>query len=149
MNKKEFSEELSRLVFISKSMTHYDLAKVVHYYFKNDYICTDLNKNIWYQYENYSWRKCEGAYTLNIRISSDLSPIYVKQAIYFYDKKDKCDDNLEEERYQSYANKFMIISDKLKMTGYKTALLKECKNLFYKDDLSGYNLKNSKTDKTI
>lgn len=140
MNEKDSDHELSRLVFISKSMTHYDLAKVIYHYFKNDYICVDLNKNTWYQCNNNKWKKCDGAYTLNIRISSELSPIYVKQAIYFYDKKEKCNDYLEEERYQNYASKFMILSDKLKMTGYKTALLKECKNLFYKEDLSDYKL---------
>ena len=38
MNEKDSDHELSRLVFISKSMTHYDLAKVIYHYFKNDYI---------------------------------------------------------------------------------------------------------------
>lgn len=132
----DIDNELERLIFISKSITHYDVAKVIYHYFKNDYICTDLNRNIWYHLKDDEWKKCEGAYTLNIRISSELSPIYVKKAIYYYEKKEKCSDYEEEERFNSYANKFMLLSDKLKMTGYKTAVLKECKNLFFKEDFS-------------
>lgn len=137
----DIDNELSKLVFISKSMTHYDVAKVIYYYFKNEYICADLNKNTWYHLKNDEWKKCENAYSLYVRISSELSPIYVKKAIYFYDKKEKCSDFEEEERYNNYASKFMILSDKLKMSGYKTAILKECKNLFFKENLSEFGIK--------
>ena len=56
--------DVNALILASCSETDYDISKVVYFIFKDQYVCTNIKDNKWYELIDSEWVFCESAYTI-------------------------------------------------------------------------------------
>ena len=52
--------------------TDYDLAKIVHHLFKDDYVCASIKGNIWYEYIGQRWAETDSGQTIRTKLSTEV-----------------------------------------------------------------------------
>lgn len=138
--------ELKDLIENSINGTLYDIAQVVYYLLKEDYVSARLKNKLWFKFDSNKWCQIEeGPY---YELSTTIVAVYES---YLKDllctevtlKNNKACDNLETETkaiddqlklIQSDIAKTSSIIDKLKNVNFKESLCKECLYLFYNRD---------------
>lgn len=126
-----FKKNLSNLIFRSKSETDNDIAQVVHFMFKHDYVCASIKNNIWYEFKNNQWVVCESGYGLRGKITTDVSNEYLNHAGFWNQKGSTEYDESEQQRCAEIGKKLNGIANKLKQGSFIDNIMKECKYLFY------------------
>lgn len=138
--------ELKELIENSINGTLYDIAQVVYYLLKDDYVSARLKNKLWFKFDGNKWCQIEEGpyYELSTTIVSSYES-YLKDLLCTEVtlKNNKACDNLETEAkaiddqlklIQSEITKTSSIIDKLKNVNFKESLCKECLYLFYNRD---------------
>ena len=125
------NKDLTLLFEKSTSETHTDIAKVVHYLYKYDYVCVCNAKNLWYEFRNHRWVSCDNAHTLKSRMSNEVVNEYRKKITYYNQKA--IDDEANKDNYDNIVKKLVSISSKLKTVPFKNNIVAELRDLFYID----------------
>ena len=128
---KIIKNDLTSLIYASTSKTHHDIAKVVHFIYKYEFVCTSIKQNYWYQFRNHRWMPCDCAHTLRGRLSTEVARKYCDFAAEMSTKAAAEDDADTREKYVEKSKKLLEISLKLKDGPFKENILKECRDLFY------------------
>lgn len=138
--------ELKGLLEQSINGTSYDIAQVVYFVLKDDYVSARLKNKLWFKFDGNKWCQIEEGpyYELSTTIvnyyESFLKELLVNESEY---KQNKTDDNFNtedkniEEQLKFIQNdviKTNNIIDKLKNVNFKESLCKECLYLFYDRD---------------
>lgn len=124
-------KDLANLVFKSKNETHYDIASVIYYIYKYDYVCVSIKHNLWYEFRNHRWVNCDSGFSLRAKISTNICREYMNHAAIWSQKGSNDDDESEQQRCAEIAKKLNSIALKLKQTAFKDNIMKECRELFY------------------
>ena len=114
---------------------HADVANVIFHYFKDCFVCSNIRDNMWYFFNEWiggRWELTEQGHKLRSRLSNEIVDLYI-----YYQKKyqEKAKEYEEESDFRTmYDNRVancgkVII--KLKDSGYKDKIMKECKEYFY------------------
>jgi len=53
--------------------TDFDVAHIVHEYYKYDYVCSGIDKRVWWEFVKNKWERMESAYSLSVRLSTELA----------------------------------------------------------------------------
>lgn len=125
------NKDLTLLFEKSTSETHTDIAKVVHYLYKYDYVCVCNAKNLWYEFKNHRWVSCDNAHTLKSKMSNEVVNEYRKKITYYNQKA--IDDESNKDNYDNIVKKLVSISSKLKTVPFKNNIVSELRDLFYID----------------
>lgn len=114
---------------------HADVANVIYHYFKDCFVCANIKENSWYYFNELiggRWELTEQGHKLRSRLSNEIVDLYM-----FYCNKYQQMAHLEEEgsEFQNiYNNRVANCSKviiKLKDSGYKDKIMKECREYFY------------------
>ena len=141
--------------FINQSLTNgsdWDIAMVVYQMYKDKYICSNTDHNVWYQFINHRWVKDQGK-SLRVVLSSEIYKCYKKiydvQEKEYKKLKDTYEQNIAEksqtditkkdllelkQKMENAKTKFTQISNiisKLKNAPHKNHIITECAALFY------------------
>jgi P4 family phage/plasmid primase-like protien len=133
-------DSLEKLVEISirgdkATGPHADVANVIFHYFKDFFVCSNIRENLWYFFNEFiggRWEMTEQGHKLRSRLSNEIVDLYM-----YYQLKYQKMANLEEEgsEFQNiYNNRVSNCSKviiKLKDSGYKDKIMKECREYFY------------------
>lgn len=138
--------ELKELIENSINGTLYDIAQVVYYLLKDDYVSARLKNKLWFKFDGNKWCQIEEGpyYELSTTIVASYES-YLKDLLCteITLKNNKACDNLETEAkaiddqlkiIQTDIAKTTSIIDKLKNVNFKESLCKECLYLFYNRD---------------
>jgi hypothetical protein len=121
---------------ISSDGSHSDVAKVIYELYKNviKYSKEDgTTKYQWYILENDIWIIMHEGFKLRNLLSTEISQKFWERAYYWSEKNYNIRYNYYE--YQRISNRSKILNEiakKLKNTGYKASIMKECSYLFIK-----------------
>jgi P4 family phage/plasmid primase-like protien len=129
--KETVKKDLTNLIFKSKNETHHDVANVIYYMYKYDFVCVSIKQNYWYEFKNHRWVNCDSGFALRAKISTEVCKEYLNSAAYWNQKGSAEDDEGEQQRCGEIAKKLNGIALKLKQTAFKDNIMKECKELFY------------------
>ena len=137
--------DISNLIYNSRNETHYDIAKVVHFMFKHDFVCSSYKANYWYQYQGHRWVPCESGFALSLKLSTDVFKRYSSAASEYHAKASATESDTEQSIYAEIGKKLAGIALSLKKVPFKENVMKECRSLFYMDKFeerldSKYNL---------
>src|SRR3989338_2385544 len=76
-NKKEYSNILfdsnKHLLDTLDTLEHYDIAKYVYSKYKYQFRCSGIQKRKWWEYQGHRWVELDGARTLSILLSEEVS----------------------------------------------------------------------------
>lgn len=138
--KNVLRDSLEKLVEISirgdkSTGPHADVANVIYHYFKDCFVCANIKDNMWYYFNELiggRWEITEQGHKLRSRLSNEIVDLYM-----YYQNKYQQKANMEEEgsEFQNiYNNRVANCSKviiKLKDSGYKDKIMKECREYFY------------------
>jgi len=125
-----------KLVVMTHNKSHYSFAKLFYEVNRNQFVCTNITKNIWYEFRNHRWHKITRAYSIKNRISDDMADYYYYKYCELTNRIDKTDNifyELKEDMLKN-ANKYLAAMDILNDTFFKDAIVKELANLAYDPD---------------
>ena len=121
-----------------KTQSNYDIAYVLHKMFEYDFVYCE---NDWYIYKNHRWHKENDGMSLRQKISTELHEKYAKlMSQYNQIAAGKIlvnNQELTEEEKDEYKKKNTVVLEltkKLKTTSFKENVMKECKELFSKEN---------------
>ena len=126
----------------------FDLATVLYHIFKDQYVCTSVKSNIWFEYSNNRWREIDSGTTLRKAISTTMRTLFQNKSENCRSKignasvpiitqnvqiEDSNDDhhNLEQEKIRARASRSINIALRLSRTNDKKNIMTEAKELFY------------------
>lgn len=123
--------DLNNLIYRSMSETHHDIAKVVYFLFKYDFVCCSIKNNFWYEFRNHRWVPSDCGFGLRSKISTDVVREYCSAAALYNSKAAQEELEAEQQRYLDMAKKMNGIALKLKQSPFKDNIIKECREMFY------------------
>ena len=127
-----YIEKTLESMILKDKVGEFDLANVLYQIAKDKFVCTDIKKDIWYEFKNNRWQMSESGNTLRLIISRKMHDIYMKKAqslisvITQMENNDQKADNLKIQ-----ATKLGDICMYLKTTSWKSNIMKEARDLFY------------------
>jgi len=111
--------KLIELLENSLSNYSYDIAKLVFYLYKDDYVCGKLKNKLWYHFKDHKWKVTElGPYN---EISNNIVKLFEA-----YKKLETHNDDT--------IQKIDNLITKLKNVSFKETICRECIYLFYDSD---------------
>jgi len=129
--KEIMDSDISNLIFTSRNETHFDIARVVHFMFKHEFVCASIKHNYWFQFRDNRWVPCDCGYTLNHKLSTDVWKQYTSTASRYYARASTTENENEQTQLQDTAKKLAGIAQKLKTVAFKENVMTECRRLFY------------------
>jgi len=124
------------LVKIKESLdgSHNDIAKVLYEEYKNEFVCSSISNQTWFQFKNHIWEEIEQGIYLREKISSDIVLKYIVQAQECFTKMAQVQDKVEDAAIQARVKQIQKIINNLKSSPYKNNVMKEAMEVFYKKE---------------
>ena len=114
-----------------------DIAILAKNLFMGEFACVSLKEKKWFQYSGHRWKISDNGYGLRIRLSQDIEALFQQSA---QQEKDKSTDEEysagEREAFLQNASAFNRIAQRLKSHNQKKAIMGECMEHFYNDELT-------------
>ena len=126
-------QDISTLIYTSRNETHYDIARVVHFMFKHEFVCASIRSNFWYQYIDNRWVPCDSGYSLNGKLSTEVFKRYSSAASDYHARASATESETEQSIFSEIGKKLAGIATKLKNGPFKENVMRECRSLFYVD----------------
>jgi P4 family phage/plasmid primase-like protien len=107
---------------------HFDVARVVHAMYKHQYRFT--TKDIWYTFreDKHRWMRSKEGLQLRMILSCEVCTKFLERATYW--NQQSILDQENQDKFQEKAKVLQEIALKLKSSGYKDSVMKECKAQF-------------------
>jgi P4 family phage/plasmid primase-like protien len=125
--------DLSNLIFKAKTATDTDISMVIFQKYKYDFVCSNIKKSIWWEFREHRWVPCDAGHSLRKNMSTHIFKIMNQACADYASKAAETDDEEEQDRYSNYSKKYNKIALSLKKDAAKSALLRECSELFYQE----------------
>ena len=128
----------------AETATENDVARVIHAKYRDEFKCAKFGQNIWYRYKDHIWNETDRGIALQVRLSKDVSDMYLDKELAEAMKLrslEKCDSkegdpSCEHCQAENQKKAYSNIRLKLKRTGFKESVMKECRELFLDEQLA-------------
>lgn len=111
----------------------YDIARLLYHMKKDQFVCTSVCSNNWYQYKKHRWVSIDSGTTLRMAISTEMRSLYGKKAEQINESLSAIED--QDDPRVKFLNarllKVIDIYSRLGRTNDKKNLMTESKDLFY------------------
>lgn len=130
-----FGTDLSKFMRTALSGTSYDIARLVHYIYKDTYRVARLKTKSWYVHDGMKWKPTEvGPY---FELSTSVAQLF-ETYLQINSPSSSSQDNREDDFYKDARNKkietIQKILSKLKNVNTKEMICRECVYFFYDPD---------------
>lgn len=111
--------------------TDFDFATVLHYLYKDRYVCTNIQTKQWYVFKNHRWVEDRGQ-SLRLNISNEMFKLYQqKNDKYSIDVSQYEANTPEHDKIQKKLRRVAEVSIKLKKTTDKNNIMREAMEIFF------------------
>jgi len=115
--------------------TDYDIASVLYQLKKDQFICSSIKGNLWYQYTNHRYSEIDSGTSLRMAISNEVRQLYGKKAKQIQQAISEMEEGDPRiEALQKRVQKTMAIYTRLGCTNDKKNIMTEAKDLFYDEN---------------
>ena len=113
--------------------SHNDIAKVLHTYFQDEFVCASINAKTWFQYRpsEHRWEEIEEGIFLREHISERLVKDYIDYAMKLINEFGSTVDKAEEKMINERRKQVDRIISNLKSAPFKNNVMRECMEVFY------------------
>jgi P4 family phage/plasmid primase-like protien len=124
--------------------TENDVAQVIYAKYRDEFKCAKFGQNIWYRYNGQIWTETDRGVALQVRLSKYVADMYLNKerlelnniiAVGQCQHKEytpECQSCEAEKKRKQYNGTRL----KLKRTGFKESVMKECRELFLDEQLA-------------
>lgn len=110
----------------------FDIAQILHYLYKDQYVCVSIKANIWYQFVKNRWVEIDSGTTLRKAISIELRDLFQEKAQQLFESATHVEpENDKHKMMQIKAQKILDICSSLARTNDKKNIMTEAKELFW------------------
>jgi P4 family phage/plasmid primase-like protien len=137
------NDEKNKRIKDSLNGGHYDLARQLYDVYGQHHVCASLEKDLWFEYKDNRWVRDEKGMELKRKIAACLIPRYRDAAKKQYDeigivdtenREQQLEVNEENSRVTGNIKKINSLIGSLNTSGFKASVMKECQELFFKND---------------
>lgn len=146
--KKIVREHVTDLFDEALSKTEYDVGKLVHGLYGSSFRCSNLKHDSWFEFQGHRWVPVEQGYTLDQKISEELTKEFAKILSIYYDQLSRAE-GTDKDKILKKTESVQILINKLKSHTFKKNVMSECKKKFFdpkfearldaKNELIGFN----------
>ena len=123
-------EEFKSMMNKSLNGETYHLAKSFHAKYSDKFVCSSIDKNIWWEFKEHRWCRIEGGHSILVLFSEEFANEYNKEIAEITNAA-ILNQGFHKEELQRKRTKIDEIVTKLMNCNFKKTLLTECKNIFY------------------
>lgn len=119
----------------AKGSTDYDIAVVLHQMYKDEYVCSCVEKGKWFRFRKHRWNEIDCGNTLRRSISTDLRGLYEQKVTELQNYLVTLDP--DEDQYKHVKAKIEMvlkITQRLGQTSDKRNIMQEARDIFYDDE---------------
>ena len=123
----------------SSSGADYDLAKILHHLYKDDFVCASIKGNVWYEYIQQRWCEIDSGQTIRTKLSTEVYDVFKRKLEPLRKQLGEINPSEEEQstKKRKQIARTIELAMGLKKTNNKKNILREACDLFYvKDFLS-------------
>lgn len=113
------------------NLAHNDLAHILYMLFENQFICADIEKELWYEFKDHRWQRDPKGMGLRKHISHTLADKYASLCQFYMQQFQGEADMNQRTLHQQNALKAIKVTDKLKNNSFKNSIMKEAMEYFY------------------
>ena len=121
---------VNKLLETADIKTDYDIARILKEMYKHDFVCSDITKNIWWQFDKHRWRRIDGAYTFSLKMSEEVTKEFAKMSE-SYMKQVQTESGFKADWCLKKSNDVNRLIADLKKKAYKDRIIGECASQFY------------------
>eukprot|EP00873_Tetraselmis_striata_P033989 jgi/Tetstr1/454253/TSEL_041172.t1 len=139
---KIVKECVSGRVQAAISGLHHDVAMVAKGLYFDRFVCSSVRNNAWFQFEEHKWQMCDSGYLLRRMLSIDIFNRFMDEAMACNQTAQRLtadsqgDENSDAKvRHAQLTEMYRKLNEvglKLKHTSFKDAVMRECRELFYR-----------------
>jgi len=131
------NESIIELIDRCTSGAHYDIAVVIHALYKDLFRAS--SKENWYMFskEKHRWERSREGFKLRNILSNEVCVRFMKRSAYWSNESGKGDNTVYRDMCHERSKKLNEVSSKLKNSGFKDSIMKECRSLFSDDKFEG------------
>jgi P4 family phage/plasmid primase-like protien len=129
----------------AETATENDVARVIHAKYRDEFKCAKFGQNVWYRYKDHIWAETDKGVALQVRLSKDIADLYFDKELAEGIKlrnMERCDHAKDPDpsceccKAEGLKKALSNIRLKLKRTGFKESVMKECRELFLDEQLA-------------
>lgn len=113
------------------SPSHHDMANIIYDMYGDTFVCSNIGKNIWFEFQGHRWVGIDSAYTLQSKIATEVSKLVKTVHDYYYHKIAQEKSKTEQENLKRKADQTYNVMKKLQDQNYISTLIKTCAVKFY------------------
>ena len=114
------------------SPIEFDIARVLYYIFKDQFICVSVKSNLWYEFRNNRWHEIDSGTTLRELMSTHCYQYYVNITMKYQRMLAEHPQSSDEhKKIRFHLQKLTTVAQCLKRTNWKNNIMKEAKEAFY------------------
>jgi len=122
--------------------TDFDVAHIVNEYYKYDYVCSGIEKKVWWEFADNKWNRIDTGYSLSIKLSTELALEFAQLQSDII-KLSVMEQGQAADILQKKSKTIQDLIFNLKKYTFKDRILKEASGLFLQKDFE------SKLDQNI
>jgi phage/plasmid-associated DNA primase len=128
----EFKKNLAaKYIEESVNGSHYDIAKVLHAEYGQEFVCASIASKSWYQFMGNRWEEIEEGVFLREKISSDVVTKYIDLLHTTFQEIAKTSDKVNENTGNEKVKLIRKIMGNLKSAPFKNNIMREALDIFY------------------
>ena len=125
-------EKINNLLEEGDIKTDFDVACIIKEIYKYDYICTSIKNNSWWQFNNHKWALVDDAYTLSLKMSTEVSKEFATLASAYMLQSTNETGHRSDMLIKKSKDILKLIQD-LKKKAPKERIISQCSLLFFND----------------
>lgn len=129
-------EEYSDLFEKAESCKHHDIAKVIYALYRDRFVCVDITKAKWYEFQNHKWVIVQSAYTLEHLIAEDVRSMLMSYCGTKLTQLSQQGVSFKDYEYKRYT-RIMSGVENLGNVDFIGKVIKACAGKFYDRDFQG------------
>lgn len=126
-------DKIDVLVKDSLDKSHFSIAKLLMEKYSFMYKCVSIKNDIWYEFKDHRWIRTEAAVSLRIKISEEISKLYIERQQKLYDISHN-ENSYEKKNILDEITRIHKIIISLNTNPFKNSVMKECAHLAYDPD---------------
>lgn len=134
-NPKEYlkikNEEIKQCMIKSYDGNTFFIGKSLYAKYGDRFVCSSIDKNIWWEFSCHRWIRIEAGYTLFLLLSEEFAMEYNNEVIAISNKISLTQNTIERGILEAQRNSVTKIYDNLKNIVFKKRILEEAKVIFY------------------
>lgn len=136
-NSKGYSEykqgKINKILEEGDIKTDFDVATVIYEYYKHEFVCADMEKNIWYQFKGNKWNMIQKAHGLSLKISQEVPKEFAGLYTTYIIKATEGQQQ-DKDKYLIKSKEIHRVIQNLKNKPFKDRIISEAANLFYNEN---------------